>query len=142
MTPHINLNLSGPEFSGSPDTRVWTHSESGFRPLLRRLNYHHQWHSLMVGIHQRYRLASQRPHTVYESFLRGDHGYVPMIIAVRSPIGRAQVRGVLYRCRMAEGVSEERRLAALYDLGASAITQWLAQVTEDPGYIIRWEKPL
>src|SRR6516162_3927746 len=121
MTTRLQLDLTGPEFAVTPDPRLWTHTQPDFRAHLRSLNYHREWHQLLRGIHTRYQLAPRRPHTVYEAFLRGDYGYVPMIIAVQSPAGRAQVRGLLYRCTMAPGVSGDRKLHALYELAASAI---------------------
>lgn len=56
--------------------------------------------------------------------------------------GTFQTRGLLYSCGINLEVPEKDTLEALYKLGASAVTQFLAAATGDPNYFVRWDKPL
>jgi hypothetical protein len=138
--PSIRFDLTGPEFiEGS--VQAWPHTHPEFERLLKKLHWHTQWKTIYQDLMIRYAAYPKRPHCVHEAFLRGKYGYVPMILAATSPEGKIQIRGLLYRCTMNLHVPSQQRRKALYDLGASGLTQWLAQSSGDPNFMIKWEKP-
>lgn len=138
---HLEFDLSGPAFDGL-ETECTAHTAETFRPMLDDLQWHEEWAYLWNNLRARFKAAPQRPHTVYEAFVRGNRGYVPIIIMVMSPTGKEQMRGMIYSCGINVQLPEEQVIAALHELGQSACTQWLVQATGDPDYTVKWEKPL
>jgi hypothetical protein len=64
-----------------------------------------------------------------------------MILMATSTEGTYQVAGLDYSCGINLECAEEDCLEELYNLGASAVTQFLAHATGDPNYFLIRDKP-
>lgn len=142
--PSINVNLrldlTGYEFNQQGDTQTLPHTAPNFRQLLISLEWYQEWAQIWNGLLQRYRAQPARPHSVYEAFIRGERGYLPMIIAGTAAEGTPQIRGMLASVALNPEAAQEDTLEALYELGAAACTQWMAQAAGQT--FVKWEKPL
>src|SRR6266481_7246079 len=134
ITPTLNFDLRGEEFDPTAPAYAWPHTAPDFRQRLENLNWHKEWAQIWDGLLERYQKLPTYPHSVYEGFIRGNRGFVPMIVAATSPAGDARIRGLLYSCGINAEAPERDCIEALHRLGASACTQLLTQATGDPGY--------
>jgi hypothetical protein len=137
----LRLDLTGPEFDGSAPVEAWDHSDPDFADRLKGLDWYEEWETIWDRLLLRYKVDPLRPHSVYEAFIRGARGYIPMIFMSTSPEGTFQARGMLCSCGLNPEGAKEDTMEALYKLGASAVTQFLAEATGDPNYFVRWVKP-
>jgi len=135
----LTLDLTGQEFNQEGDTQILPHTAPNFRQVLTSLNWHERWASIWNGLLKRYQTAPTRPWQVYEAFIRGERGYLPIIIRCTAPDGTAQVRGMLASVALNPEAAEEDCMDALYELGANACTQLMTQIGQS---FVYWEKPL
>jgi hypothetical protein len=138
---NLTFDLTAPAFDQQMQPVVITHTAPHFERRLRKLRWHEEWNTILAGLAKRYTADPLRPHSVYEAFLRGNRGYLALMIAGTTPEQTSDYRGLLYGCTMNLEVSPEERIKALYELGRNALTQWMVQGTGDPNYIVRWEDP-
>ena len=75
----ITLDLSNrPEFAG-PLAAAWAHTDPLFGWRLKKLKWLKEWNLMLAGLRRRYEALPDRPHSVFETFLRGADGYIPVI---------------------------------------------------------------
>jgi hypothetical protein len=117
------------------------HTDPAFERRLKKLRWHKEWNVILKGLAKRYTADPLRPHSVYEAFLRGNRGYLTLMLMCTTPEYTTDYRGLLYACGMNLEASPEERLKALYELGRNALTQWMVQATGDPNYFVRWKDP-
>jgi hypothetical protein len=98
-TDNLVFDLTGDEFEGSESAESWTHTAPNFQERLKDLDRHDEWAKIWGGLAVRYENDSMRPHSVYEAIIRGNRGYVPIIVAATSPDGKPQIPGLLYFLR-------------------------------------------
>jgi hypothetical protein len=139
--PEVNFKLSfdlcKPEF-GNEAVQVLPHTAPNFREVLTSLDWHQQWAQIWNGLLERYRARPTLPHQVYEVFIRGGCGYLPIIVRCSAPDGTPQVRGMLASVGLNPEAAQEDVSEALYELGASACTQLMTQLGQS---FVHWEKP-
>jgi len=137
----ITLDLTNrPEFAG-PLAAAWAHTDPLFDWRLNKLKWLKEWNLMLAGLRRRYEALPDRPHSVFETFLRGADGYIPVIIVGTSDeTGKPVLRGMLLKFRTKLCFSAEARTKALTEVGEEVCTRLLAEATHQADYPVVWER--